>query len=225
MSAEITYYGQWNGKFGRIRMENQRALIVPLPRMVMPAEALSTNCGSSLGARHSSGASCSCGPRASTHAASCLARVALESPCVAARCVAGTLRGSALNAPGFDFSTFQWAEVLRVGIGAGVAYLGKNLLTTQTAGSWAPYEPARGSGTTAAVAHGRQYLGIELNPEYIALAQKDLRACNCHLRPDKSHNAYSTAQHGPLSLRDDQFEVAVRLCRLQNFCMRIETSG
>lgn len=35
-------------------------------------------------------------------------------------------------------------------------------------------DPFFGSGTTGAVAveHGRQYLGIELNPEYIALAQK-----------------------------------------------------
>jgi hypothetical protein len=39
------------------------------------------------------------------------------------------------------------------------------------------YDPFMGSGTTALVArqHGRDYIGSELNPEYVAIAQERLR--------------------------------------------------
>jgi hypothetical protein len=36
----------------------------------------------------------------------------------------------AFNAPGFDFATFQWDELLKVAFGAFVAYMSKNLLST-----------------------------------------------------------------------------------------------
>lgn len=44
--------------------------------------------------------------------------------------VAATI-AQALNAPGFDFYTFQWGEVARVAEGAFFAYMAKNLLSTQ----------------------------------------------------------------------------------------------
>lgn len=34
-----------------------------------------------------------------------------------------------LNAPGFDFATFNWSELLKISIAATAAYLGKNLLS------------------------------------------------------------------------------------------------
>ena len=34
-----------------------------------------------------------------------------------------------LNAPGFDFATFNWAELLKIVLAATSAYLAKNLLT------------------------------------------------------------------------------------------------
>ena len=36
-----------------------------------------------------------------------------------------------VNAPGFDFVTFQWGEVLRISVIASVAYLAKNFATDQ----------------------------------------------------------------------------------------------
>ena len=41
-----------------------------------------------------------------------------------------TSLAQALNAPGFDFHTFDWGEVVRVAFAATAAYLGKNLLTS-----------------------------------------------------------------------------------------------
>lgn len=35
------------------------------------------------------------------------------------------------DVPGFDFGTFQWGELLRIGLSAAVAYLAKNLLSTK----------------------------------------------------------------------------------------------
>ena len=35
-----------------------------------------------------------------------------------------------LNAPGFDYATFQWGEVLKVAFSAAAVYLSKNLLST-----------------------------------------------------------------------------------------------
>src|SRR4029079_17524757 len=34
------------------------------------------------------------------------------------------------NAPGFDFATFQWDELLKVAVSAFAVYMSKNLLTT-----------------------------------------------------------------------------------------------
>lgn len=35
-----------------------------------------------------------------------------------------------LNAPGFDYASIQWDLVLKVGVSAGIMYIGKNLFTT-----------------------------------------------------------------------------------------------
>lgn len=43
-----------------------------------------------------------------------------------------TVLAQAFSAPGFDLGTFQWGEVGRVAVAAALAYLGKNLLTTQS---------------------------------------------------------------------------------------------
>jgi hypothetical protein len=34
------------------------------------------------------------------------------------------------NAPGFDFASFQWDELAKVAIGAFIAYIGKNWIST-----------------------------------------------------------------------------------------------
>lgn len=38
--------------------------------------------------------------------------------------------GDALQAPGFDFSTFDWGAILNIGLSAGLAYLVKNFFST-----------------------------------------------------------------------------------------------
>jgi DNA modification methylase len=50
-------------------------------------------------------------------------------------------------------------------------------------------DPFSGSGTVGAVAtgHGRRYLGIELNPDYLALSVERLRAAQ--RQPDLFHEA------------------------------------
>jgi DNA modification methylase len=50
-------------------------------------------------------------------------------------------------------------------------------------------DPFSGSGTVGAVAtgQGRSYLGIELNPDYLALSVERLRASQC--QPDLFHEA------------------------------------
>jgi len=44
-------------------------------------------------------------------------------------------------------------------------------------------DPFSGSGTTGEVAvrHGRRYVGIELNPEYVAMAEKRIGEADDHL--------------------------------------------
>ena len=51
-------------------------------------------------------------------------------------------------------------------------------------------DPFIGSGTTAVVAKklGRQYIGIELNPEYIALAQKRIAAIGERLGMERAED-------------------------------------
>ena len=34
-----------------------------------------------------------------------------------------------LNAPGFEFTSFNWGELLKIAIAAGTSYLGKNLFS------------------------------------------------------------------------------------------------
>ena len=34
-----------------------------------------------------------------------------------------------LNAPGFDFTSFDWSELVKIAIAAGISYLGKNLIS------------------------------------------------------------------------------------------------
>lgn len=41
-----------------------------------------------------------------------------------------TFLAQAVNAPAFDYATFDWAQLGGIAITAGVAYLSKNLLTT-----------------------------------------------------------------------------------------------
>jgi DNA modification methylase len=50
-------------------------------------------------------------------------------------------------------------------------------------------DPFNGSGTTGQVAlqHGRRYVGIELNPEYIALTEKRLKVANDNLQAAKDN--------------------------------------
>lgn len=36
-----------------------------------------------------------------------------------------------LNAPGFDYTSIQWGEVLKIAVLAGMAYMGKNLGTDE----------------------------------------------------------------------------------------------
>lgn len=38
--------------------------------------------------------------------------------------------GAALQAPGFDFMTFDWKHLLALGVAAGLSYLVKNLFST-----------------------------------------------------------------------------------------------
>jgi hypothetical protein len=40
-----------------------------------------------------------------------------------------TFLGNALNAPGFDFVTFDWGTLLSVAMTAGLGYLAKNFLS------------------------------------------------------------------------------------------------
>ena len=35
-----------------------------------------------------------------------------------------------VNAPGFDFATFQWGEILKIATSAAIFYLSKNFLST-----------------------------------------------------------------------------------------------
>ena len=35
-----------------------------------------------------------------------------------------------VNAPGFDFATFQWGEILKIATSAAIIYLSKNFLST-----------------------------------------------------------------------------------------------
>lgn len=37
-----------------------------------------------------------------------------------------------LNVPGFDFATFQWAEIGRIAIISAIGYLAKNLLSDES---------------------------------------------------------------------------------------------
>jgi tRNA/tmRNA/rRNA uracil-C5-methylase (TrmA/RlmC/RlmD family) len=60
--------------------------------------------------------------------------------------------------------------------------IGENLLDTETWLAGCPkdgivLDPFMGAGTTALVAksHGRNYIGFELNPEYIQMAEKRLK--------------------------------------------------
>ena len=39
--------------------------------------------------------------------------------------------GNTMNAPGFDFQSFDWNTVLSVAISAGIGYLSKNLITAE----------------------------------------------------------------------------------------------
>lgn len=43
--------------------------------------------------------------------------------------VLGSLQ-QGLTTFGFDFASYNWAEIIKVAVTAGVGYLGKNLLTT-----------------------------------------------------------------------------------------------
>lgn len=38
--------------------------------------------------------------------------------------------GDVLQAPGFDFATFDWGSILNIGLSAGLAYLVKNFFST-----------------------------------------------------------------------------------------------
>lgn len=42
-----------------------------------------------------------------------------------------TAFGHALNAPGFDFATFDWSTLMSVAVSAALAYLSKNFLSDQ----------------------------------------------------------------------------------------------
>ena len=43
-----------------------------------------------------------------------------------------TALGHALNAPAFDFVTYDWGTLVTVGLTAGLSYLSKNFLTTES---------------------------------------------------------------------------------------------
>ena len=43
-----------------------------------------------------------------------------------------TALSTALNLPGFDFGTFDWANLLKIGIVAGLSYILKNFLSDET---------------------------------------------------------------------------------------------
>ncbi len=42
-----------------------------------------------------------------------------------------TALSQAMNVPGFEFSTFDWGQVIKMALMTGLSYLGKNLLTTE----------------------------------------------------------------------------------------------
>lgn len=35
------------------------------------------------------------------------------------------------NAPGFEFASINWGDIVKIAVSAGIAYLGKNLLSTE----------------------------------------------------------------------------------------------
>lgn len=37
-----------------------------------------------------------------------------------------------LNAPGFDFATIQWGEVMKIAVVTGITYMSKNAMTTNS---------------------------------------------------------------------------------------------
>jgi DNA modification methylase len=69
-------------------------------------------------------------------------------------------------------------------------------------------DPFSGSGTVAQVAvqTGRQYLGIELNPEYIKLAQKRLASVQVNLWDAMTPTVDTIAAMLPSQAQDDQSE-------------------